>query len=522
MGRGRSFFFNVSFSNLKRPFVKPSTGVTQQVVHCKTPGISRYSVRALPASCRPGTPGRATLERRQGEVSETVHKIVENDTRKTKVKTTADADRLQLRKWELITNFPNRHASCRLSIAFCAQFSFMITLYALVIGTAATEIDLIANADIANAANVLSEAVEELKTTGAAVEDSAESARVATGLAKPPVTTRIGPTYTPFSAAAKTVQANQNDCALSTLIRPLAHCGLGCSLHCWSSQVETERRAGRRLVNAGHWLWTDETRGCGGASPAGDPFACYFKVAGAPACAAPPPHMYVEKKKNQDDCAGNGAAIEFLFTRGTSAMVQREVARQIRAIFGHDGVPDDLITVHIRWGDKWQESKLLKASIYVDGVKELLRKRGRDADAYAANIYLATEDPKAFEQFERAAPSSWTVFRDQTVVDMAARGRRVKAPERAGVVYHGAMGTDSIVSLVIAMEANDYVLTMMSNWSRLMDELRLRIVDQLCGGCTNAIKLRQETNTLYYNQNSRKKHPLAELKKDYTNGVYDP
>jgi hypothetical protein len=48
-----------------------------------------------------------------------------------------------------------------------------------------------------------------------------------------------------------------------------------------------------------------------------------------------------------------------------------------------------------------------------------------------------------------------------------------------------------LVSLLLAMEAQYYVVTSGSNWSRLIDELRKNVVDASCGGCTDLVDLRE-------------------------------
>ena len=56
---------------------------------------------------------------------------------------------------------------------------------------------------------------------------------------------------------------------------------------------------------------------------------------------------------------------------------------------------------------------------------------------------------------------------------------------------NGAMGKSSLISLLIAMEAKYFVLTTGSNWSRLINELRISKVDPLCGNCTMMYDLRE-------------------------------
>jgi hypothetical protein len=44
---------------------------------------------------------------------------------------------------------------------------------------------------------------------------------------------------------------------------------------------------------------------------------------------------------------------------------------------------------------------------------------------------------------------------------------------------------------LVAMEANDFVLTTGSNWSRLMNEIRINILNPRCNDCTTMIDLKR-------------------------------
>lgn len=55
----------------------------------------------------------------------------------------------------------------------------------------------------------------------------------------------------------------------------------------------------------------------------------------------------------------------------------------------------------------------------------------------------------------------------------------------------GAAGSTALVSLLLSLEARFYVLTTGSNWSRLINELRLSRVAPSCGGCTDMKDLRR-------------------------------
>jgi hypothetical protein len=54
----------------------------------------------------------------------------------------------------------------------------------------------------------------------------------------------------------------------------------------------------------------------------------------------------------------------------------------------------------------------------------------------------------------------------------------------------GKSGLITLGSLLVAMEANNFVITTKSNWSLLMNELRENVVEPRCKGCTQMVDLR--------------------------------
>jgi hypothetical protein len=159
-------------------------------------------------------------------------------------------------------------------------------------------------------------------------------------------------------------------------------------------------------------------------------------------------------------------------------------------LFGEKGAPDDLITVHIRWGDKFWEMDLVPISTYVDAVSQILLALGR-GDNSTANVYLASEDPKAILEFRDKAPAGWNIYVDRTVAELnsyrPSKGNRASWTTRN---TRGRAGLVALGSLLVAMEANNFVITTGSNWSRLINHLRKNVLDPHCGNCTRVIDLR--------------------------------
>jgi hypothetical protein len=185
------------------------------------------------------------------------------------------------------------------------------------------------------------------------------------------------------------------------------------------------------------------------------------------------------------------AGIEFLFSN-VSPLVIAEAQRQLRLVFGNKPVPHNLVTVHVRWGDKVtsREMKFMPIEDYIDAVKSLAKQRN---SSDAVSVYLATEDPKAVQQFQEKSPPDWNIYVDQYFHEVKKHRQMDKELWNQAVATSketkGRAGLLTLASLLVAMEANDYVLTTASNWSRLMNELRSAILDKECNGCTRMIDL---------------------------------
>ena len=181
--------------------------------------------------------------------------------------------------------------------------------------------------------------------------------------------------------------------------------------------------------------------------------------------------------------------IEFLFTR-LSQLVQAEAQRQLNQVFARvPSIPDNLITVHVRWGDKKDEMTLVPMEEYLQAIQKILDRRRRNLPVH---IFLATEDPEAVTAFTQVAPSEWNIYVDQYYHDwLAHRREEYNGNPKMALTLDGLPGLAALGSLLVAMHANDYVLTTQSNWSRLMNELRKTILEAKCRGCTSVVDLRE-------------------------------
>ena len=128
---------------------------------------------------------------------------------------------------------------------------------------------------------------------------------------------------------------------------------------------------------------------------------------------------------------------------------------------------------------------------------------GSSLDEDPVHIYLATEDPTAVRAMRANMPLHWKLYVDPYVREFSKyRQRGYNGNVRMIKAQRGTPALSGLASLLIAMEANDFVLTMASNWSRLMNDLRRFIVQQHFS--TSVIDLRP--NHRPYPQKNRR-HP---------------
>lgn len=336
--------------------------------------------------------------------------------------------------------------------------------------------------------------------------------------------------YELLSPLAIQIQQHQSTCSaeLSTFHVDNAF-GLGSHLYMWSQAVCNAQESGHRVrTHNPVWLWMDQAY-CDADAAALSPLLCYFPQAefrcgldelqriqrmeqastlSLPSSSLPsqpqpqlqlqrnvsnPRQEHLRCQKIRNDPAYltefRAAAMEYLFHRISPVIIQ-EAQRQVGLLFGGaTAVPKDLIAVHIRYGDKFWEMDLAPASEYTDAVTALLHRSGRNNRTAA--IYLSTEDPRAVDEFLKAAEPGWEVYVDRTVTELndyrPVKGNRASWTTRN---TKGRAGLVALGSLLVAMEANDFVLTTKSNWSRLMNELRKNVLDPRCGNCTRMIDLR--------------------------------
>ena len=322
------------------------------------------------------------------------------------------------------------------------------------------------------------------------------------------------------TSIAKLMKSHQTNCSLpvGNFMWRKKIFGLGSDVHVWGAALCNAMEEGVRIRTYHHedeWVWLDQEK-CDMEEAKRSALSCYFPHAelqcpqdfhdaslGEPSsridlhnvsnpikvkCDSIMPHY------NKSDWRAAGA--EHLFTH-ISPLVQQEGERQLNLVFSEDSaVPANLITVHVRWGDKKFENKVYGIRKYIAAIEEIKQMRNDPPDA-VTNVFLATEDPEAVKAFEEeTADSNYRLYLDQMYHDMLPY--RPVDPQMYNKVPHtsrklkGRVGLWSLGSLLVAMEANAFVLTRTSNWSRLMDELRKTILNPRCRNCTLMVDLSKD------------------------------
>jgi hypothetical protein len=310
-----------------------------------------------------------------------------------------------------------------------------------------------------------------------------------------------------LSTLAHQFSAHQSNCDL-----PLANFryrnrfGLGSDLHVYSQALcNTLERNRYRVFTSAPWIWRDDSSCQDDASA----MTCYFpqselRCPGDRAGVVQHRHLMTNLTRGRgrlrSECQSlmsrygvshvRAASSEFLFTR-VSSTIQHEAERQLNAVFrGRQVLPQNLITVHIRWGDKADEMELVPIHDYVKAVERILEESG-PVHVADVHILLCTEDPRAVQEFRGAANRDWNLYVDQYFHDMLPHRRRTyNGGPLMSQEMTGRPGLVALGSLLVAMQANNFVLTTASNWSRLMNELRLNIVNPRCHNCTRMIDLK--------------------------------
>ena len=179
----------------------------------------------------------------------------------------------------------------------------------------------------------------------------------------------------PQSELAKRIRGLQDDCTLPVkdYYWRDSCCGLGSDLHVWSAFLSFTMMTSNRMRAPRPWIHADRDA-CGEDAS----FLCYF-----PAAESNCEHETVDGNVTGQDWGVpmgstftasefRAASAEFLFSPVSEILVQ-EAERQLQAVFGDKGVPSDLITVHLRWGDKHSEAPRVSIDEYVAAIEKIVK-----------------------------------------------------------------------------------------------------------------------------------------------------
>lgn len=307
----------------------------------------------------------------------------------------------------------------------------------------------------------------------------------------------------PVTLLAQSIATHQKRCTDNISVHTMNSFGLGSDLHTWAQSLCAAMEQQQALTSQGYWIWTDKELCSDGQHR--PPLRCYFDRLPAlprPGCnlkdrSHPTLKSKAESGQGQrwacdslvDPRLGSSrrafqaASAEYLMAHLSPWLINR-AAEASAATFGPAGPPSELITCHIRWGDKDTEMDLVPIASYVRAIGRLVR---RHNVTQPLTIFLTTEDPHALDEFKAAAMPSWRVLYYAPAISKK-RGRH--GPANDAMSTKGSMGTHSMIALLLALRAKHYVLSTASTWSRLIDNVRRSVLDSSCKECTDAIDLR--------------------------------
>mmetsp|Transcript_20979 Transcript_20979/g.56459 ORF Transcript_20979/g.56459 Transcript_20979/m.56459 type:complete len:229 (+) Transcript_20979:1036-1722(+) len=190
-----------------------------------------------------------------------------------------------------------------------------------------------------------------------------------------------------------------------------------------------------------------------------------------------------------DSKASHQAAIELLFRSLPPPLIAAAERANVE-VFGAAGAPANLVTVHIRWGDKGKENSLVSIERYVHAAQQLVDRHGLGE---TPTVFITTEDPAALHAFREHAPSGWVLrYYAPAIGTGDAEEQFTEAVSTTAIGASdsgGALGLNSLITLLLSLEGRFFVLTASSNWSILINELRRGRINLGCGGCTDMISL---------------------------------
>lgn len=152
-------------------------------------------------------------------------------------------------------------------------------------------------------------------------------------------------------------------------------------------------------------------------------------------------------------------AFTLSFLRPSVYTAARNAANALHFLAHDIEVP--LVTVHIRWSDKWMEMKLFPIEAYINAVNAF------NLTKFA--VYVATEDVNAIAAFKARAPKHWNVYTYLKGTSKLSSGKSGRPTELA--LKDPKAGFHALISLFVGLQSSYFVVSGGSNWSRLILEL---------------------------------------------------
>ena len=161
-------------------------------------------------------------------------------------------------------------------------------------------------------------------------------------------------------------------------------------------------------------------------------------------------------------------AVSTAYTVRPNKQTLLAIEERRQQIFPELTIPLGTIAVHVRHGDKWTEVESVDDKQYMTVLESL--KAQTSSESLKRNIYLSTEDAETVRNFQHFR--GWNVsftrvqrFTDPQLSPEGIASRIGKANEML----------NSLVSLDLALQCDAFVMTLSSNWCRLIDELRATV-----------------------------------------------
>ena len=309
----------------------------------------------------------------------------------------------------------------------------------------------------------------------------------------------------PNTELTRIIRDHQNNCSKTTNFHPIGNNGMGSDIHLWSQSLCNSMQMGATLLPLNErWIWND-VEFCNEVDHK-QPFGCYFDIRTECPHSIPVKYGAVSFLNDFHLCPKyitdlesrqkfRAAAMEYLFLNLNPAIVT-EAEKVIDTVFGEEGIPENMITLHMRLGDKVSEMKLVEDIEYYEAIAYMVKNHSI-ADPH---IYVTTESLDGLERLKQTIKAKGQTWKVHCHTPSVFPSKEVLSPMVMAMRSQGSIGKHSLIALLLALESPYYILTSGSNWSRLIDELRKNVVDFDCNHCTHMIDLRE---AIYKLQNWR-------------------